>query len=66
MKIPFLAVAVLAGLLPVVQGQLSLRYFKCEIGAACRDGNDHGSADYSDDTLFHCADECDEDDDCNG
>lgn len=67
MKIPLLTVAVLAGLLPVaVHGQLGLRYFNCEVGAACRDGDDHGSADYSDDTLFDCADECDGDDDCNG
>lgn len=67
MKTPLLAVAVLVSVLPVaVHGQLGLRYFNCEVGAACRDGNDHGSADYSDDTLFDCADDCDEIDNCNG
>ena len=68
MKIPLLTVAVLAGLLPVAVrgGQLPLRYFNCEAGAACRDGSSHGVADYSEDTLGDCAERCDGNNDCNG
>ena len=68
MKIPLLAVTVLAGLLPVAVrgGQLPLRYFNCEAGAACRDGSSHGNADYSEDTLGDCAERCDGNNNCNG
>ena len=66
MKIPILIVTVLAGLLPVAVGQLPLRYFNCEAGAACRDGTSHGNADYSEDTLGDCAERCDGNNDCNG
>ena len=73
MKITTFTIAVLAGLLfpAFVEGQpLSLRYFKCEIGAACRDydgsGDKHGTFVKSTETLFDCAEECDDDEDCYG
>ena len=67
MKIPLLTLAVLAGLLPVaVRGQLPLRYFNCEAGAACRDGESRGRSDNSDKTLLECADKCDEEDKYHG
>jgi len=66
MKIPLLTVTVLAGLLPVATGQLPLRYFNCEVGAACRDGESHGKAACSKDTLYECADKCDGEDKCHG
>lgn len=69
MKITTLTIAVLAGgsLPALVEGQLSLRYFKCEIGAACRDGDSHGEHDKpSDKTLFDCADSCDDKSSCYG
>jgi hypothetical protein len=68
MKISTLTIAVFAGLLPaLVEGQLSLRYFNCEVGAACRDGDSHGTFDkYPHKTLFDCADDCDDDGGCYG
>ena len=72
MKITTLTIAVFAGLLPaLVEGQpLSLRYFKCEIGAACRDydssGDKEGTYDKHSHTLYDCADKCDDDEDCYG
>ena len=71
MKITTLTIAVLAGALVEGRQPLSLRYFKCEIGAACRDyggsGDSHGTFDsYPDTTLFDCADDCDGDGGCYG
>ena len=66
MKIPILIVTVLAGLLPVAVGQLPLRYFNCEVGAACRDGESRGRSDNSDETLLDCAEECDGEDKYHG
>lgn len=73
MKITTLTIAVLAGLLLpalVEGGPLSLRYFKCEIGAACRDYDSSGDSDgtfaKSTKTLFDCAEECDDKSSCYG
>ena len=67
MKITTLTIAVLAGALVEGRQPLSLRYFKCEIGAACRDGDSHGEHDKpSDKTLFDCADSCDDKSSCYG